>query len=214
MKVVAVSLTKIANDLAWMGSGRRPVSASCCCRSSRRARRSCRARSTRSSRGRPPGRGAGDRKRHRDHGGRHAGQLRAERAHPAHRPQPARPDQAAHVGDDAAARSADGIEANEEMTHRHAESTPAIATALNPYIGYDKATEIVKEAIASKRTIRRSPARGRRRGNPRQSPRPDGDGPPPRREVTRNTQRALAAPNSAACRSPRPTPHYVWSNDG
>ena len=48
----------------------------------------------------------------------------------------------------------DGIEANEEMTTRHAESTPAIATALNPYIGYDKATEIVKEAVASKRTIR------------------------------------------------------------
>src|SRR5215208_2568035 len=48
----------------------------------------------------------------------------------------------------------EGIEANEEMTLRHAESTPAIATALNPYIGYDKGTEIVKEAIASKRTIR------------------------------------------------------------
>jgi fumarate hydratase class II len=48
----------------------------------------------------------------------------------------------------------DGIEANEEMTLRHAESTPAIATALNPHIGYDKATEIVKEAVASKRTIR------------------------------------------------------------
>jgi fumarate hydratase, class II len=48
----------------------------------------------------------------------------------------------------------DGIEANEETTLRHAESTPAIATALNPYIGYDKATEIVKEAVASKRTIR------------------------------------------------------------
>ncbi len=48
----------------------------------------------------------------------------------------------------------DGIEANEEGALRHAESTPAIATALNPYIGYDKATEIVKEAVASKRTIR------------------------------------------------------------
>ena len=48
----------------------------------------------------------------------------------------------------------DGIEANEETALRHAESTPAIATALNPYIGYDKATEIVKEAVASKRTIR------------------------------------------------------------
>ena len=48
----------------------------------------------------------------------------------------------------------DGIEANEETALRHAESTPAIATALNPYIGYDKATEIVNEAVASKRTIR------------------------------------------------------------
>jgi len=48
----------------------------------------------------------------------------------------------------------DGIEANEEGALRHAESTPAIATALNPYIGYDRAAEIVKEAVASKRTIR------------------------------------------------------------
>ncbi len=47
-----------------------------------------------------------------------------------------------------------GIEANEEMTRRHGESTPAIATALNPYIGYDRATEIVNEAVASHRTIR------------------------------------------------------------
>jgi fumarate hydratase class II len=48
----------------------------------------------------------------------------------------------------------DGIEANEEACRQHGESTPAIATALNPYIGYDKATEIVNEAVASRRTIR------------------------------------------------------------
>ena len=42
----------------------------------------------------------------------------------------------------------------EENLRRHAESTPAIATALNPHIGYDRATEIVKEAVASQRTIR------------------------------------------------------------
>jgi fumarate hydratase class II len=47
-----------------------------------------------------------------------------------------------------------GLEANEENLTRHAESTPAIATALNPHIGYDRATEIVKEAVASQRTIR------------------------------------------------------------
>ena len=53
-----------------------------------------------------------------------------------------------------AEKCVDGIEANEEACRIHAESTPAIATALNPYIGYDKATEIVNEAVASRRTIR------------------------------------------------------------
>src|SRR5207244_6297429 len=53
-----------------------------------------------------------------------------------------------------AEKCVDGIEANRETCERNAASTPAIATALNPYIGYDKATEIVKEAIASRRTIR------------------------------------------------------------
>ena len=48
----------------------------------------------------------------------------------------------------------DGLEANEEALTRNAESTPAIATALNPHIGYDRATAIVKEAVASRRTIR------------------------------------------------------------
>jgi fumarate hydratase class II len=48
----------------------------------------------------------------------------------------------------------DGVEANEENLRRHAESTPAIATALNPHIGYDKGTEIVQEAVESQRTIR------------------------------------------------------------
>src|SRR3954453_10977534 len=53
-----------------------------------------------------------------------------------------------------AEKCVDGLEANEDVLLRHAESTPAIATALNEHIGYDKATEIVKEAVASKRTIR------------------------------------------------------------
>src|ERR687894_360259 len=53
-----------------------------------------------------------------------------------------------------AEKCVDGLEANEETLSRHAESTPAIATALNPHIGYDRATEIVKEAVASRRTIR------------------------------------------------------------
>jgi fumarate hydratase class II len=53
-----------------------------------------------------------------------------------------------------AERCVDGLEPNEAVLRRNAESTPAIATALNPYIGYDRATEIVKEAVASERTIR------------------------------------------------------------
>src|SRR4051794_25955276 len=53
-----------------------------------------------------------------------------------------------------AEKCVDGLEANTDVLERHAESTPAIATALNEHIGYDKATEIVKEAVASKRTIR------------------------------------------------------------
>ena len=47
-----------------------------------------------------------------------------------------------------------GIEPNEEMLNRHAEATLATATALNPHIGYDKAAEIVKEAAASGKTAR------------------------------------------------------------
>jgi fumarate hydratase class II len=48
----------------------------------------------------------------------------------------------------------DGIHANEEGCRHSAEATLATATALNPYIGYDKATEIVKEAAGSGRMLR------------------------------------------------------------
>jgi fumarate hydratase class II len=47
-----------------------------------------------------------------------------------------------------------GIEPNEERLEHHAEATLATATALNPHIGYDRATEIVKEAAASGRPLR------------------------------------------------------------
>ncbi len=48
----------------------------------------------------------------------------------------------------------DGIEANREQCERYAELTLSAATALNPHIGYDKAAEIVKEAAASGRSLR------------------------------------------------------------
>jgi len=47
-----------------------------------------------------------------------------------------------------------GIEANRENAERYAELTLAAATALNPYIGYDRATEIVKEAARTGRSLR------------------------------------------------------------
>jgi fumarate hydratase, class II len=47
-----------------------------------------------------------------------------------------------------------GVEANVEVCERYAEATLATATALNPHIGYDRATEIVKEAASSGRPLR------------------------------------------------------------
>ena len=96
LKTVAVSLTKIANDLRFMGSG-----------PARRARRDLPARAAEGQldhagqgqpghpRGRHAGRRAGDRQRRGDHDRRHAGPLRAERLRPADGAQPARVDQAA-----------------------------------------------------------------------------------------------------------------------
>ena len=47
-----------------------------------------------------------------------------------------------------------GIEANLAGCERSAEATLAAATALNPFIGYDRAAEIVKEASSSGRMLR------------------------------------------------------------
>jgi aspartate ammonia-lyase len=48
----------------------------------------------------------------------------------------------------------DGIEANRARCESYAELTLSAATALNPHIGYDKASEIVKAASASGRSLR------------------------------------------------------------
>ena len=47
-----------------------------------------------------------------------------------------------------------GIEANRERCASYAELSLAVATALNPHIGYDRASEIVKEASRSGRSLR------------------------------------------------------------
>ena len=48
----------------------------------------------------------------------------------------------------------DGLQANLAGCERSAESTLAVATALNPHIGYDRAAAIVKDAADSGRTLR------------------------------------------------------------
>jgi fumarate hydratase class II len=53
-----------------------------------------------------------------------------------------------------AEKCVDGIEANREVCERYAELTLSASAALNPYIGYDRGTEIVKEAAASGRPLR------------------------------------------------------------
>jgi fumarate hydratase class II len=47
-----------------------------------------------------------------------------------------------------------GVQANVEMCERYAEATLATAATLNLHIGYDKATEIVKEAAETGRHLR------------------------------------------------------------
>jgi fumarate hydratase class II len=47
-----------------------------------------------------------------------------------------------------------GIEANRERCESYAELTLSAAAALNPYIGYDKGAEIVKTAAASGKSLR------------------------------------------------------------
>ncbi len=53
-----------------------------------------------------------------------------------------------------ASRCVEGIEANLAGCERSSQSTLAAATALNPFIGYDKGAAIVKEAAASGRMLR------------------------------------------------------------
>ena len=51
-------------------------------------------------------------------------------------------------------RCVKGIEANEERCRELLEKNPSIATALNPYIGYDKAAEVAKEAAREGVSVR------------------------------------------------------------
>ena len=174
LKVYAVSLNKIANDLALMGSGPRAGLAE------------LRLPELQKGSSIMPGKvnpvipevviqvaAPGDRQRRGDHDRRHAGPVRAQRAGAADRPQPARLDQAAGQRLAPARREMrrTGSRPNEEMTERHAEATLATATALNPHIGYDRARRRSSRTPPSPAAAARGRARARRRAS-RPSTRP------------------------------------------
>ena len=47
-----------------------------------------------------------------------------------------------------------GIEANVERCRDYALSSPSVGTSLNPYIGYDEAAKVIKQALAENKTLR------------------------------------------------------------
>jgi fumarate hydratase class II len=49
---------------------------------------------------------------------------------------------------------AEGLEANEEACTASVEQSLSMVTSLNPYIGYDKAAALAKEAFKTGKTIR------------------------------------------------------------
>ncbi|MFI0482495.1 class II fumarate hydratase [Actinomadura sp. 9N215] len=51
-------------------------------------------------------------------------------------------------------RCVDGIEADADRMREYAESSPSIVTPLNRYIGYEEAAKVAKQALRERRTIR------------------------------------------------------------
>ncbi|WP_370099836.1 class II fumarate hydratase [Streptacidiphilus sp. MAP12-20] len=51
-------------------------------------------------------------------------------------------------------RTVDGITANADRLREYAESSPAIVTPLNRFLGYEEAAKIAKQALAERKTIR------------------------------------------------------------
>ncbi|MDX2643669.1 class II fumarate hydratase [Streptomyces sp. NPDC001902] len=51
-------------------------------------------------------------------------------------------------------RTVDGITANVERAREYAESSPSVVTPLNKYIGYEEAAKVAKRSLAERKTIR------------------------------------------------------------
>ena len=60
----------------------------------------------------------------------------------------------AHAARAFADRCVAGLEADEARCRELLERNPAIATALNPYVGYDKAAEVAKAAAGERKSVR------------------------------------------------------------
>ena len=107
-------------------------------------------------RGRPPGRRAGHRQRHGDHHRRHAGPVRAQRAHPAHRAQPAAVDPPAL--DRVASPSPRSASTASRSTRRAPSARPSRRSPWPPRStstsATTRATTIVKKASESGRPLR------------------------------------------------------------
>ncbi|MEU5185791.1 class II fumarate hydratase [Streptomyces klenkii] len=52
-------------------------------------------------------------------------------------------------------RTVDGITADVERAREYAESSPSVVTPLNRYIGYEEAAKVAKKSLAERKTIRR-----------------------------------------------------------
>ncbi|MER7815294.1 class II fumarate hydratase [Streptomyces sp. NPDC096153] len=51
-------------------------------------------------------------------------------------------------------RTVDGITADEQRAREYAESSPSVVTPLNKYIGYEEAAKVAKKSLAERKTIR------------------------------------------------------------
>ncbi|GAA2347402.1 class II fumarate hydratase [Streptomyces cuspidosporus] len=51
-------------------------------------------------------------------------------------------------------RTVDGITANAERAREYAESSPSVVTPLNRYLGYEEAAKVAKKSLAERKTIR------------------------------------------------------------
>jgi fumarate hydratase class II len=60
----------------------------------------------------------------------------------------------ATIADTMVTKCVNGIEANVERCRTYALSSPSIGTSLNPYIGYEQAAKVIKEALATDKDLR------------------------------------------------------------